>query len=67
VAEWAAGQGWLRLWFLRLDGTPIAFAYGLEHDGVYFSLKVGFDPGYARFGPGIVLMQDRIRHAFTSP
>jgi CelD/BcsL family acetyltransferase involved in cellulose biosynthesis len=67
VAEWAAGRGWLRLWFLRLDGTPIAFAYGLEHDGVYFDLKLGFDPGYARFGPGVLLMEDRIRHAFTSP
>jgi CelD/BcsL family acetyltransferase involved in cellulose biosynthesis len=67
VAEWAAAQGWLRLWFLRLDGRPIAFAYGLEHDDVYWDLKLGFDPGYARFGPGVLLMEERIRHAFTTP
>jgi CelD/BcsL family acetyltransferase involved in cellulose biosynthesis len=66
VARWAAERGWLRLWFLRLDGTPIAFAYGLEHGGVYFDLKVGFDPRYARFGPGVLLMEERIRHAFDS-
>jgi CelD/BcsL family acetyltransferase involved in cellulose biosynthesis len=67
VAEWAAERGLLRLSFLRLDGTPIAFAYGLEHDGVYWDLKLGFDPGYARFGPGVLLMEERIRHAFTTP
>jgi CelD/BcsL family acetyltransferase involved in cellulose biosynthesis len=67
VARWAAERGWLRLSFLRLDGTPIAFAYGLEHDGVYWDLKLGFDPGYARFGPGVLLMEERIRHAFTTP
>ncbi len=67
VAEWAAARGWLRLSFLRLDGMPIAFAYGLEHDGVYWDLKLGFDPGYARFGPGVLLMEERIRHAFTTP
>jgi CelD/BcsL family acetyltransferase involved in cellulose biosynthesis len=67
VAEWAAELGWLRLWFLRLDGKPIAFAYGIEHDGVYWDLKLGHDPGYARFGPGVLLMEARIRHAFNTP
>lgn len=66
VAAWAAARGWLRLWMLRLDETPIAFAYGLEHDGAYFDLKLGFDPQYARFGPGVLLMRERIRHAFAS-
>ncbi len=66
LAEWAAERGWLRLWFLRLDGTPIAFAYGLEHDGVFWDLKLGHDPDYARFGPGVLLMEERIRHAFNT-
>ena len=66
VAEWAAERGWLRLWFLRLDDAPIAFAYGLEWDGIYFDLKVGFDPDYGRFGPGVLLMEERIRHAFET-
>jgi CelD/BcsL family acetyltransferase involved in cellulose biosynthesis len=66
VAEWAAERGWLRLGFLRLDGKPIAFAYGLEHGGVYWDLKVGFDPAHARFGPGVLLLEERIRHAFMS-
>lgn len=66
VAEWAAERGWLRLGFVRLDGKPIAFAYGLEHGGVYWDLKVGFDPAHARFGPGVLLLEERIRHAFMS-
>jgi CelD/BcsL family acetyltransferase involved in cellulose biosynthesis len=65
VAEWAAPRGWLRLWTLRLNGEAIAFAYGLEHDGVYYDLKVGFDPRYARFGPGVLLMREQIRSAFA--
>ena len=66
VAEWAAGEGWLRLWSLRLDRKLIAFAYGLEHEGVYFDLKLGHDPDYARFGPGVLLMEARIQHAFAA-
>jgi CelD/BcsL family acetyltransferase involved in cellulose biosynthesis len=66
VAEWAAERGWLRLGFLRLDGKPIAFAYGLVHSGVYWNLKVGFLPAYARFGPGVLLLEERIRYAFRS-
>lgn len=66
VPQWAAERGWLRLWMLRLDGAPIAFAYGLEHGGVYFDLKLGFDPRFSRFGPGVLLMRERFQHAFTA-
>ena len=30
LADWAASRGELRLWFLRVDGRAIAFAYCLE-------------------------------------
>jgi len=66
VAEWAAERGWFRLWFLRLGGTPIGFDYGLEHGGVYFDLKVGFDPSYRRFAPGVLLQRERLQHAFAA-
>jgi CelD/BcsL family acetyltransferase involved in cellulose biosynthesis len=56
VARWAADMGWLRLAFLRLDGRPIAVDYALAHAGVWHALKGGFDPGFARFGPGMLLV-----------
>lgn len=66
VARWAAARGWLRLWFLRLDGRPLAFAYCLEQGGALYELKVGFEAAAARLGPGVVLTAARIEHAFCS-
>lgn len=66
VAAWAATRGWLRLWFLRLDGRAIAFAFCLEHGGAHYELKVGFDHAFARFGPGVVLTRARIEHSFSA-
>jgi CelD/BcsL family acetyltransferase involved in cellulose biosynthesis len=66
VAEWAAQRGWLRLWFLRVDGHAAAFSYGIEHGGVHYDLKIGFDPRYRRFAPGMLLMRAQIEHAFDT-
>ena len=55
VASWAASRGWLTLAFLRLDGAPLAFELLLEDDRCRWNLKGGYDPAFARFGPGNVL------------
>ena len=64
VARWAADQGLLRLSFLRLDRRVVAFDYGLEHDGVYYLLKTGFDPRYSDFSPGNLLRYESVRQSF---
>jgi CelD/BcsL family acetyltransferase involved in cellulose biosynthesis len=64
VARWAAGRGWLRLAFLRLDGRPIAFDYCLEHDGMSYLLKTGYDPVYRRLAPGMVIRHLMLERAF---
>jgi len=56
VARWAAGRGWLRLAFLRLDGRALAFQFGLEDGRSYYFLKGGFATAYARFAPGKLLV-----------
>jgi CelD/BcsL family acetyltransferase involved in cellulose biosynthesis len=65
VAAWAAARGWLRLSFLRLDGRPLAVDYALEHAGVQYLLKGGYDPGFARFAPGQQLLHETIRRGFA--
>ena len=65
VARWAVERGWLRLAFLRVDGRPIAFQYGIEADNVYYYLKGGYDHEYHRFAPGQMLVQAMLERAFS--
>jgi CelD/BcsL family acetyltransferase involved in cellulose biosynthesis len=66
VSRFAADRGWLRLFVLRLDGRPVAFDLTLEHGGVEYMLKGGFDPNHARFAPGQQLLEESIRRAFAT-
>lgn len=66
IARWAADMGWLRLWFMRLDGRAIAFSYAIQTAVADYELKVGYDPEFARVGPGVLLTQARLRNAFES-
>ena len=55
VAAWAAPRGWLRICLMRLDGKPIASDFALEADGVFYSMKGGYDPAYAKYSPGRIM------------
>jgi CelD/BcsL family acetyltransferase involved in cellulose biosynthesis len=66
VARWAAERGWLRLAFLRLDGRPIAFDFGIEDGGVHYLLKTGFDPAFGKFAPGMILRYEMLARAFST-
>lgn len=63
IAAWAANRGLLRLSIMRLDGRPVAVEFTID-DGVRrYLLKMGYDPEYARYGPGLLLQLGEIRHA----
>lgn len=64
-AEWARRRGILRLAFLRLDDRPLAFDYCLEEAGVHYLLKIGYDPEFRRYGPGIILRHEMLARAFS--
>jgi CelD/BcsL family acetyltransferase involved in cellulose biosynthesis len=64
VAHWAAQHGWLRLAFLRVGARAIAFDFAIEQGRTHYLLKTGFDPAFARFGPGLLLRQAMIENAF---
>ena len=46
-AQMAAKSGWLRLYFLEVDGTPVAAQLGYVYDDIYHQLHEGFDNSLA--------------------
>jgi CelD/BcsL family acetyltransferase involved in cellulose biosynthesis len=55
IAEEASTLGMLRLIFLTVGDTRIAFAYGLFYKNKIYVLKAGYRPPYARFSPYLLL------------
>jgi CelD/BcsL family acetyltransferase involved in cellulose biosynthesis len=47
--------GWLAVWFLRLDGRPIAMEYQLRARGVVYALRADYDLAHAASSPGSAL------------
>jgi CelD/BcsL family acetyltransferase involved in cellulose biosynthesis len=63
VARWAAREGLLRIYVLRLDQQPIAVAFGLAAHGELYLLKAGFDPAWRRCSPGRLLLGELLTDA----
>jgi CelD/BcsL family acetyltransferase involved in cellulose biosynthesis len=63
IARWAAPEGLLRLYFLRVGGRAVAMFFALVQGGVCHLLKGGYDPAYRRCSPGQVLMREVIAAA----
>jgi CelD/BcsL family acetyltransferase involved in cellulose biosynthesis len=62
-ARRAAGQGWLRLWQLRVDDRAVASWYGWNVGERYAYYQAGLDPAWGRFSPGTLLLARTIRAA----
>ena len=62
-ARCALENGWLRLWFLELDGKAVAAWYGLRFGGVDSYYQAGRDPAWAHASVGFVLLVHSIRQA----
>ncbi len=60
-ARAAADQGWLRLYFLEIDGEAIAADFGCAYAGTGVFLKTGFNEDYSRLSPGLVLRAEVLR------
>jgi CelD/BcsL family acetyltransferase involved in cellulose biosynthesis len=61
LARTASYGGHLALYFLRLDGKPVAFHYGLEYGRRYFLLKPAYDEAYRECSPGQLLMDEVLK------
>lgn len=66
LAQRTAQTGLLRLVFLTLDQSRIAFAYALAYGKKLYVLKAGYDPRYARYSPYNVLCYLLFQHAAES-
>jgi CelD/BcsL family acetyltransferase involved in cellulose biosynthesis len=62
-AKRALERGWLRLWFLEIDGTPRAAWYGFRFGDVESFYQSGRDPQWAGSSIGFVLLAHTIRAA----
>jgi CelD/BcsL family acetyltransferase involved in cellulose biosynthesis len=59
----ALERGWLRLWFLELDGRSVAAWYGFRFAGVESYYQAGRDPTRSDDSIGFVLLAHSIREA----
>lgn len=67
--QWAAqalARGWLRLWFLELDGSPAAAWYGFRYGGADWFYQSGRDPRFEREAVGFVLLSHTVRDAMAA-
>ena len=63
LAARALERGWLRLWFLELDGRPAAAYYGWRYGDSEWFIQSGRDPEFAEHNVGRTLMANVIREA----
>ena len=57
--------GWLRLWFLEVEGEPVAAWYGLRSGGIDWYYQAGRNPAWDRYAPGFVLLCHSVRNAIA--
>jgi CelD/BcsL family acetyltransferase involved in cellulose biosynthesis len=61
----ALERGWLRLWFLELEGKPAAVWHGFRFGAADAHFQVGRDPSWHKFGTGTLLTGHTIREALA--
>lgn len=61
LAHATAALGYLSLYALYLNERMVAFQYGLEYQGVYSLLKVGYDESLSACSPGQLLVEEVLK------
>ena len=58
LAHRAARDDYFSLFFLKIDGKPIASQYGLTRRGVYSLVMTCYDEAFGEYSPGHLLLED---------
>jgi CelD/BcsL family acetyltransferase involved in cellulose biosynthesis len=64
-ATQALARGWLRLWFLEVDGEPAASSYCWRLGSRYSYYLSGFDPEWSQHSVGTLLLAHTIQDAIA--
>jgi CelD/BcsL family acetyltransferase involved in cellulose biosynthesis len=64
-ATHAFHRGWLRLWFLEIDGSPVAALHGFRFAGFESAYQAGRDLAFERHPVGFVLLMHGVREALA--
>jgi CelD/BcsL family acetyltransferase involved in cellulose biosynthesis len=64
LTDVAFERGWLSIWLLRIDGTPVAMEHQLVHERRVYALRADYDESYAHASPGTYLNREIIRRLF---
>lgn len=65
-AAHALERGWLRLWFLEVDGNPRAVCYGFRFGDVESFYQSGRDPNWNQHSVGFIVLLHSIREALAA-
>ena len=65
MAAAAERRGWLRLYFLNVDGRRVAAFVGYEVGGRLSYYQLGWDPAWGRWSVGTVLIAEVLRDAIA--
>jgi len=63
-AKVAAQNGWLRLYFLKVNDIRIAFMYNVRYRGIECSMKIGYKNEYSTCSPGNILQKYNLGAVF---
>lgn len=63
MSRLALERGWLRLFVLRLSGTPVAVLHGYRYGRTFYFYQTAFDPAFGSYSVGLVTMGLTIRYA----
>lgn len=56
-------RGWLRLYCLEIEGEVAAIIYCYRFRKGVYAMQTGFDPAYAQWAPGTVILAKAMEHA----
>jgi CelD/BcsL family acetyltransferase involved in cellulose biosynthesis len=51
-----AERGWMRSYLLHVGDQCIAFVIGAQESGTFYYERIGYDPAWSAYSPGIVLL-----------
>ena len=64
--DFGSGTKAVRIVFLKLNDKRIAMQIAIEYNSKYWLLKIGHDEKYNWLSPGVVLINETIKHAYKS-